>query len=255
MLQWLRRIDARRSNFLFLIGAMKCGTTSLASALVKHPKVFGPVYKEPSFFADKGSKLESERAYLDSWQLKKTFQVRGKWLLDASTNYSKYPNFGDAAANIACFTKKARFIYLVRDPLARIESQLGHSHSSDESFPARFEERKDHLGFYKYFLQVSSYATQLERYADLFGEHAILLLRFEDLVETPDDAIGKIWPFLGLEAPEHTVLEHRNARKDKKVPQTRLLPEAMEIQLKDKLKPEMERLREQWGVDVAKWGF
>lgn len=255
MMNWLRRLDAKHSNFLFLIGAMKCGTTSLARALDKHPAIFTGAYKEPNFFADKGSKLADERAYLESWNLKKTFKVRDRWLLDASTSYSKYPSFGDAAASIARFTKKARFIYLMRDPIARIESQLGHAHNRQEDFPGMFEEAKERPDFYQHFLCVSSYASQLERYAALFGEDALLLLRFEDLIAEPEQTIGIIWPFLGLEMPDVTVLEHRNARKDKKVPQTRLLPAAMEVQLRESLKPEMDLLQKRWGVDVAKWGF
>src|SRR5260370_1269300 len=39
----------RKPNF-FIIGAPKCGTSSMASYLREHPQVFFPEHKEPHFF-------------------------------------------------------------------------------------------------------------------------------------------------------------------------------------------------------------
>jgi hypothetical protein len=255
MINWLRRLDARHSNFLFLIGAMKCGTTSLAGVLAKHPKVFGGSFKEPNFFAEKGSKLASERDYLESFPLRKAIGVRGKWFLDASTSYTKYPTFGDAAGAIEKFTSRAKFIYLVRDPIARIESQLAHAYNRDPSFVKRYESRRLKEGFYQNYLRVSSYASQLDRYAGKFGEDKILVLDFDELIQAPEETVGKVWSFLNLEPMQNVSLGHRNARKDKKVPQSRLLPMEMEPYLREQLVDDMAALQATWGIDPAKWGF
>ena len=49
--------DKAMPNF-FIVGAPKCGTTSLHEYLQRHPDVFMPFYKEPHFF---GSDLQGSR--------------------------------------------------------------------------------------------------------------------------------------------------------------------------------------------------
>jgi hypothetical protein len=256
MIDWLRRYDARSARFLFLIGAMKCGTTSLAGLLMKHSSIFIGRHKEPNFFADRGKKLTSEREYLESWDLNEIFAKRGKWLLDASTSYSKFPAFGDAAQNIAGFTNKAKFIYLMRDPLRRIESQLAHAYQNSEGFPARYAQKRTNLKFYRHMIAVSSYAQQLANYERQFGRDKILLLQFEDLIGDTEDTMSEVWGFLNLVPPTVSFLEHKNSRAQKtKVPNTKLLPSELEAEIREQLKPEMEQLSRHWGVNVAKWGF
>jgi hypothetical protein len=181
--------------------------------------------------------------------------VRGKWFLDASTSYTKYPTFGDAAGAIEKFTSRAKFIYLVRDPIARIESQLAHAYNRDPSFVKRYESRRLKEGFYQNYLRVSSYASQLDRYAGKFGEDKILVLDFDELIQAPEETVGKVWSFLNLEPMQNVSLGHRNARKDKKVPQSRLLPMEMEPYLREQLVDDMAALQATWGIDPAKWGF
>ena len=43
------------ANFALIIGAMRCGTTSLFSYLSQHPEVAPSTPKEPDFFANDGN--------------------------------------------------------------------------------------------------------------------------------------------------------------------------------------------------------
>ena len=43
------QLSAVRPNF-FIVGAPKCGTSSLHEYLRRHPDVFLPEFKEPKFF-------------------------------------------------------------------------------------------------------------------------------------------------------------------------------------------------------------
>lgn len=98
---------------LFIIGAPKCGTTSLAGYLGQHPDVFLSRYKEPRFFnKDFGdcrdidlqayeSLYESERAY--------------KYYLDATPCYL----MSEVALNgIKNYAEDPRFIVMFRDPVS-----------------------------------------------------------------------------------------------------------------------------------------
>ncbi|MDP6909848.1 MAG: hypothetical protein QF371_10095, partial [Flavobacteriales bacterium] len=68
---------------VIIIGAMKCGTSSLYAYLVKHPAICGCKVKEPDYFSS-----DTEAAYLDLFP---ELNEGHKYVLDASTSYTKYP--------------------------------------------------------------------------------------------------------------------------------------------------------------------
>ena len=47
----------------FIVGAPKCGTTSLYYYLRQHPQIFMPDYKEPHFFGKDLNKISDEFIY------------------------------------------------------------------------------------------------------------------------------------------------------------------------------------------------
>src|SRR5579871_6132354 len=58
--------EAARKPDFFIVGAAKCGTTTLYAHLKGHPEVFMPDLKEPDFFGDDLFQLTGdERSYLD----------------------------------------------------------------------------------------------------------------------------------------------------------------------------------------------
>ena len=246
---------ATEPTFLFLIGAMKSGTTSLSKMLARHPHILRGDHKEPSFFASRGQKHESFAAYRAQWRPR--LFARPRYLLDASTSYSKFPAFGDAAAQIAGAVENAKYIYLMRDPVARIESQIAHAVSADADAFARFEAEGETMVYYKHALDVSSYAAQLERYAAAFDAGDMMLIRFEDMLARPDDTLARLWSFLDLKpirSPNR--LPRQNPRRDdlEKVADVRL-PGPARAMLHKALADDMTRLRDRFGVDTTDWGF
>ncbi len=102
------------ANFALLIGAMKCGTTSVYDYLVTHPQVARCSVKEPNFFGG------------ETWS-KGPDYYRGLWkdydpalhscALEASVYYTKLPQYRHTATRIAKFPGKFKFLYIVRDPI------------------------------------------------------------------------------------------------------------------------------------------
>src|SRR3954452_4665444 len=142
---------------VFIIGAAKCGTTSLHHYLGQHPEISMSRAKEPSVFSQGRwvTKYESYDGLFDC-----DAPYRG----DASTSYSRYPVEGDAAARIHAAVPDAKLIYLVRDPIERTVSDyvhhvaIGHEHRSlDEAL-------KDFTDPENYYVTTSRYALQVERY-------------------------------------------------------------------------------------------
>ena len=99
-------------NF-FLIGAPKCGTTSLSLYLKEHPEVFISEPKEPHFFSDdiNNGGIKDLTGYLDCF---KGAQVECEIIGDASTLYLYSKN---AINNILKFNPESRFIIMLRNPL------------------------------------------------------------------------------------------------------------------------------------------
>ncbi|NVJ96998.1 MAG: sulfotransferase [Alphaproteobacteria bacterium] len=242
---------SREATFLFIIGAMKSGTTSLAGALKKHPDIALGSNKEPNFFADRGRKMETLEDYLSG------FDGRARYCLDASTAYAKHPGFGPCAHNIRRQFPDARYIYLMRDPVARIESQLAHQVSRHPEQFADFEARGETLAFYRPLLNVSSYALQLDQYRPEYESGRIFLSSFESMIGNENVFWEGLWTFLGLRVPrKRIILEKRNPRRQdvSDVRQIRL-SESARAMLREALKDDMERLHREYGVDVSAWGF
>jgi hypothetical protein len=102
----------RKPNF-FIVGAPKCGTTSLANYLSEHPRIFFSKYKEPHFF---NTDMRLRNAWSES-EYYAHFSEAGP-IHDAVGEGSVHYLYSDAAVpNILREIPEARFVVLVRNPI------------------------------------------------------------------------------------------------------------------------------------------
>lgn len=102
----------KKPNF-FILGAPKCGTTSLAAWLSGHPKIFVCPIKEPHYFNfDYG--LRRTKTLNDYERLFKTADNQHLAVGEASVRYL-YSRC--AVPNILQYNPDAKFIVLIRDPV------------------------------------------------------------------------------------------------------------------------------------------
>ncbi len=178
-------------RFCIIIGAMKAGTTSLFNYLSCHDQIEPCSVKEPSFFCKTSFPLT---AYLRLWN---TNSYEDKYLIEASTNYSKYPNNDCAAENIKRFSDdnpvEFKFIYSVRNPLERIESHYNYIRArwTDKCLDSKLSENS-HL------VQISRYASQLDEYVKRFGRDQIEIVLFEDMKDNKEKVLRRLFNFLGV---------------------------------------------------------
>ena len=179
---------SRPDQFALIIGAMKSGTTSLFEVLRQHPQICGASVKEPDYFLADSDDSES---YLNLWRWRAT---EHKVALEASVAYAKMPYFEGVPGRIkASKLGRFRFVYMLRDPLKRIESQVRHgvfagwSRSLDDGIPDDA-------------LQYSRYASQLDAYLSHFDRDDIFVVTLEEFKQRPDAVLARICEFLEVES-------------------------------------------------------
>ncbi len=195
-------MDERRKPNLFVIGAMKSGTTYLNKLLNKHHAIFMCSPEEPSYFVDPSA---LRRIWPDAWDLGlwrdeehylRLFQSTGDAVIlgEASTNYTKLPLVPGVAKKIHLFNPEARFIYIMRDPVERTISHYWHM----VRYHAERRPMLDAIRAEAQYLDVSHYAMQLLAYYDLFNSDCIAVLTFEQLVGAPKATMRNLYRWLGL---------------------------------------------------------
>jgi hypothetical protein len=211
-------------NFL-IIGAPKCGTTTLYHQLSQHPEIFMCTPKEPAFF----SRDNIYRRGL-AWYESLFEQARRARLLgEATTGYTTSVSAVIAAERIAKHIPHARLIYCVRHPLRRIES-IWMDYASYGAFGLHRARKlrlfRDFCATVRHnpgFVDTSCYWARLNTYWERFPDHQIHVVFLEDLQEQPHETLVSCFRFLGCD-PGVAVAEadkRRNVSSKKTIP-TRL---------------------------------
>ncbi len=182
---------ARKPN-LFVIGAMKSGTSSLCVHLSEHPAVFMSPVKEPEHFSRAEHVSRRTKEYLRLFR----GASNEAYLAEGSTGYTKRPASEGVAERIHAFNPDARLVYVMRDPFARLVSHYRHMTQKGwekESLPQAIRRPSNYLPF-------SHYAYQLRPYLQLFGPPSIYLDTFESFVASPVSFCARLFEWLGIDA-------------------------------------------------------
>jgi hypothetical protein len=172
-----------------IIGAAKCGTTSLSAYLRRHPQVFVTEPKEPHFFSHRWKM--GLAWYEGLFQGSDTHPARG----EASTSYTQAPHPQGVPERIASVVPDAKLIYLLRNPVERIRSQYVHFVDRGR------EDRPLHQAVAEnpIYLDSSRYAFQIETYLEHFDRQRLLVLSSEDLRHNRRAVLRRVFDFIGVD--------------------------------------------------------
>lgn len=175
---------------VFVIGGMKCGTSSVHHLLKKHFQVCVTTDKEPSFFTKRFKKG------FDWYKNQFQPQPGNDVLIDVSPSYSMRHLYPNCTEEMHKYEPNAKIIYLVRDPFARIISHIHHDmlrgRLTTKDIDNWIKADADCLLTTKYFYQIKPYI-------DLYGKENIKVLQFEELIKSPQTFQDKVYDFIGLE--------------------------------------------------------
>lgn len=191
-----------------IVGAMKCGTTTLADILKNHDNISFCSIKEPQFF----SESPSWRKELNKYRQLFAEKLNGKIVGEASTGYSMYPEFNkNVWKDIFEFNPKMKIIYIMRDPIARVVSHYVHSYM--RGYTRR--SLRDAIINEPSFINRTRYYSQIKPYIDTFGRQQVLLITFEDFLKRKKQVLGDVAQFLGIENTFENYEEvHSNKAKE-----------------------------------------
>ena len=202
----------RRVDF-FVPGFSKCGTTSLFEILDAHPSVFIPEVKEPNFFG-LSDEVKDFKWYESFYTASSEEQVLG----DCSTFYSSIVCDKKSCEEIYQHNPDAKFIFIVRDPVGRIESSFREMHNSSAmyGFCTPFK-LSDALMEIPQIIDDTAYYSRLMTYVSVFGKDKVLVIGMEELKSRPDIIADKCYSFLGLEGYSFSVSDtpYRNRGEEK----------------------------------------
>jgi hypothetical protein len=196
-----KSMTLRRPN-LFLIGAMKSGTSYLRKLLNSHPDIFMCEPDEPSYFVEarhlkaiypemwERGLWRTEERYLNLFRAAADAPILG----EASTSYTKTPLAPGVPERIAASIPEPRFIYLLRDPVERAISHYWHMvrHHSEHR-PMAEALRRD-----PQFVVISHYAMQLRPYLEKFGQDRVRVVVYERLIADPKGVMAGVYRWLGV---------------------------------------------------------
>ncbi|NEO91199.1 MAG: sulfotransferase domain-containing protein [Moorea sp. SIO3G5] len=196
------------SKHYIIIGGMKCGTTSLFHSLSKNcPSINASRVKDTKFFVDRDRGGNWERGI--DWYLAMFPPLNGI-KLEASTHYTKYPDYPGVPARIKQVLKNVKLIYLVRDPLQRSISHFFHNLLVDRE---KLDINQALSTIRNKYINYSDYALQLSQYYDYFAPEDIVIINIVE-EEYREKSLEALKHFLGIETSNTFVLERSNTVKD-----------------------------------------
>ena len=257
----------------FIIGAQKCGTTSLHDYMNQHPFCTGALRKETLFFTKKYRGTVTLKRLVGHFSFKKLMRNRGKCLFFESTPDNVYEEA--APGRIYKYNPKAKLIFLVREPVscAISEYNMACKYAIVKNLCVREDPEREYFDYlrqpdkypfewfvkeefrrmeetgsrlpsafhYPDFIRHGLYSEQLERYLQYFSPEQILILESKSLKTDKRNTLSAIEDF--LELPHHEWSEKDLVNSNIGV-YTRQVPDECKLFLKKYFEPWNEKFFE-----------
>jgi hypothetical protein len=189
-----------------IIGAAKSGTTGLNAMLAAQSFIYMNPLKEPHFFSTPAILEKGDDWYRGLYAKAASTQFLG----EASTSYTRHPAVEGTAARLAAANPDMKLIYVLRNPLARVESEClqtlkyassvldeDHTYLSLDDFFHQIEQ-PDH-SYYSAIVSTSTYIDQIEHFRQHFSADNMLIVLQEDLKRDPKQVLTNICALLGAD--------------------------------------------------------
>ncbi len=211
---------------LFVIGAPKCGTTSITNWISQHPNILLSSLKEPYYFDTDHPVSRIKRNKASYERLFKNADENHRYLAEGSTRYlySKV-----AVQNILAYNPEAKFVVCLRNPVDMAYSlhqqEVFSCHENLKSFYEAWAVQKERNKGRKFpedckdkvFLEynkVCALGTQCELLLQKVDRDKVHFILLDELKEDPEKAYKALLSFLGLAYQEKIEFTSKNTSKE-----------------------------------------
>jgi len=209
--------EADRLPQFVIAGAPKAGTTALHAALATHPGLYLSPVKEPKYYLtdDRPPPRAGQRGPGDAHSAREWIWRRQEYLRlfdgapagavrGESTPFYLYDR--GAHARLAADVPGIKVIVVVRDPVDRALSNFVHLRAdglepeADFSTAVRAEQRRIDAGWapFWHYRGLGRYGAQLRDLYRHVPRENVFLLRYRQLVDTPQQTLDRVAGFLGV---------------------------------------------------------
>jgi len=249
-----------------IIGAQRCGTTSLYHYLTKHPRILPALSREVHYFDINFDRhISWYQAFFPLISLRNRNSTCPPYLTgEASPYYIFHPH---VPHRISKYVPQSRLISILRNPVDRAyshflhETRIGEETLSFEEAIAKEEERiggeelrlmkdENYDSFYHRafsYLSRGIYHKQIAHWLNLFDREQMLVIISEEFFANPQSILSQTLSFLGINDtnwnPKAFVKHHY------KGPYPEMKPE-MRRYLIDYFKPHNQKLAELLGLEL-----
>lgn len=176
-----------------IIGAMKCGTSTLQAQLACQQGVFMTTPKEPNFFSDDDVFARGMGWYRGLFADAGPGDLKG----EASTHYTKLPTHPRTLERLRPHLAAPRLVYMIRNPLQRAVSHYIHEWSEGRMGADPLAEFSNHPEIVDY----GRYGMQIAPWIEAYGRDAVLLTSLEQLKADPQGELSRVARHIGLSDP------------------------------------------------------
>jgi hypothetical protein len=184
----------------FVIGAAKAGTTSLSYYLGLHPEIHMSPIKEPHFFAGPENGFPYPRHRVERLEdYERLFETDRRVRGEASPSYTQYARRTGVPERIKDAVPDAKFIYIVRDPIARAISHFAHWTATGAETRSLRDALEDAESLTNIYTCGGRYGTQLERYLSNFPADRVLVIDQHELRRDRAATLRRVYSFLDVD--------------------------------------------------------
>lgn len=220
-------ISGNKGPDFLIIGAMKCGTTSLYQYITMHPQVTAATHKELHYFD-----MNFERGpnwYFNQFPGNNENKITG----EATPFYLFCP---DVPKKVFQMFPKIKLIVLLRNPVERAISHFYYfdlrnrrrrrvNKEADREFDQVFEIEKKSINdlntyFQKfnmreiqnYCISLGIYINQIKQWREYFPGSQMLIIDSDDLLNDTPNTVNRVFEFLGL--PKYNLAGYETFNKN-----------------------------------------
>jgi hypothetical protein len=203
----------------FIVGAQKCGTTSLKNYLGEHPGISAQVQTEMTFFVnDNEYNLGIENIFNKYFEQKESANILVAKDVALSSDDKGLQRLREH--NPDC-----KIIYMIREPIKRAYSSYLMDHregSEDRDFDSVVNDSLSNQNTWQYraFIKLGCYIDFIRKLQKYFPQNNIKIIILEEFEKNPNMIIAELFDWLGVEKtylPQLDKIHNKGAKAKSKV--------------------------------------